>query len=206
MIRYVALIFLLACTSPVYPVSPRSTADSTFMVTVSYDGEDQWMGTAWIVANEDDKTQLVTAGHVCQDEPDAKFTVRNLTLMAQDGETFQAVERMHAEEPDLCLIEASGNIGRRLPLAQFMPEYGSAVAYVGAPLGIWGGGLAPLYKGYYAGGNLVSIAAAGGASGSALYTLDGVFGVLVRRTVRFESLTYIETLPDLKKFLDHAGL
>ena len=76
---------------------------------------------------------------------------------------------------------------------------------MGAPLGIWGDGIAPFYRGNYVGGNAVAIPTAGGASGSAFFTEEGVFGVLVARARRFESVTYFVPLDELKGFLKTNG-
>lgn len=72
---------------------------------------------------------------------------------------------------------------------------------MGAPALSWGDGEAPFYLGYYAGGNLVAIPTAPGASGSAIMSAYGVVGVLVAVNTRFNSATYMVPLADLQEFL-----
>lgn len=219
------LLLLGACQAPMKPINPASAAESTFRVQVhsSIDAsglglgtlEHDSFGTAWVVANEQGVSQLVTAGHVCKD---AEVAVPDelgggtmpqasvYTLMGRDGSLHMAEVDRDSEDPDLCLLTAFEIVGPPMPIAAIDPVYDEPVAYVGAPSIIWGDGMAPMFRGSYAGGNLITAPTAGGASGSAVFTQAGVVGVLVRVNSEFNGLTFIEPRAHLITFLKDASL
>lgn len=190
-----ALIVLAGCLQPGrVPLTPKArTAESVFQVRVLVEGGDI-RGTAWIVRTSPELTTLITAGHVCT-HPGL------LTVTSVDGTATVATVALIDPDKDLCKLEAFGYLGPALALAPAMPAYGTPVFYIGGPAGIWGGGMAPVHEGLYAGGRLVSIPTAPGASGSALIGPDGVFGVLVAVSRSYADATFITTLPDLLEFL-----
>lgn len=173
-----ALIFLFACQAPAPAyVNPPRTQPSVFKITTAVDGVDMSSGTAWIAhySRDFDMTFLVTAGHVCNaDEPDEEGE-RSYKLTSRFDKEFKATEvkRMFLKRAgkdedrwpiDLCLLQTSGYISQPLPIMARDPFYGERVFYVGAPLGIWGKGEAPMYEGLYSGGELVTLTGTGGAS------------------------------------------
>jgi trypsin-like peptidase len=190
---------------------PTDAAMSTFkvevLVTVTLDElsvETGWSGTAWAVKEDRGDALFMTAGHVCNTtDLGVPVTKSAFSLVSRDGQVHVAeVVRFTADpEPDLCLLRVRGLAAQPLALASEMPAYGDEVGYTGAPDGIYGGGMAPLYRGFYAGDNLASIPTAPGASGSAMYSSSGVFGVLVAVDRRFSGLTYFEPLDHLRAFL-----
>lgn len=208
--KFIALCFLVACAGlPVYatdvPVS--QAADSVYKITIVHDGVEIGSGTAWIAGVHDGHTYLVTAGHVCSAAAGDGAAEKHYILTGRDSGAPIAFDKLVGGEagPDLCVVWTSGTFGKPMWLAADMPEYGAEVTYIGAPLGIYGDGVAPFYTGHYVGGNMVAMPAAGGASGGAIFTPAGVFGVLVSRARAFESATYFVPLDELKKFLASAG-
>lgn len=137
-------------------------------------------GTAWVY--QDDK--VVTAGHICDEGP-GDFVLISYTGIkslahpikwANDDDTMM----------DICLMEAPG-VRDGLPVLGMMPMVGEAVGYVGYPLGKYkestgryvGDVDGPdMYDDYTA-----TVDCDHGASGSAMYTRYGVYGVLVRLIV-----------------------
>ncbi len=66
---------------------------------------------------------------------------------------------------------------------------------------MWAKGVAPFYFGHYVGGSIITAPTAGGASGSAVISKDGVIGVLVAVSRGFDSVTWMVPLPELRGFL-----
>lgn len=152
--------------------TPSSVKDSVYKVIAYQAGDKQWSGTGWKVADG----LMMTAGHVCDTE-------------GEDGFTFRAISRWNKEyplevikfsrSPDLCLMRAKNVPGVPMDWLVKTPEYGETVWYSGAPAGVFGDGTVPFARGVYIGGYRAMIAGYPGASGSAMYTREGVFGVLV---------------------------
>lgn len=203
------LLALAACQfpAPAAPLEPVDARDSTFRVDrQAFDVDlDEWVdagsGTAWVAR---DREYLVTAGHVC-----AGAGV-SFTLVSASGiRTPARVVKTHPVY-DLCLLVADSPVGPALEVAPADPLYDEDVMAVGAPLGVFGCdggssldecGMAPISRGRYAGGNLVSMPMAGGNSGSAVFTSRGVIGVLVEGYRGFDSLSFIEPRSHLVNFL-----
>lgn len=188
--RALVLAILVACQSPVaYPVTPATAVDATFQLQ-----SEQGLATAWVARNEDGRSYLVTAGHAC-------VGASSFLLRHRDGGTTAAfVIKATENDPDLCLLMTLEVVGPALGLDAQDPTYGEGVTYVGAPLGVWGNGMAPMFAGHYAGGNLVTATAAPGSSGSAVFTSRGVTGVVVR-VGPLPGITLIEPRTNLVEFL-----
>lgn len=213
------LVLLLGCQAPVAPSSPANAAHSTFRVQVDsvVDASSlglgevplQSFGTAWVIFNDRDASYLMTAGHVCEkalaEVPEelggGYVPVRtDYTLRAQDSSEYSAELYVRSDEPDLCLLRTRSVIGPAMAVSAQDVFYDEPVAYVGAPAMVYGDGMAPMFRGTYAGGNLVTIPTAGGASGSAVFTSHGVIGVLVMVNRHLNTLTYIVPRSDLLGF------
>lgn len=192
-------------------LTPTLAAQSTFRVNIkAYDDDaNDWVqvssGTAWIAFNGSASSLLVTAGHVCEGD---EF---RYTLTSSAGTEYGVYELKKHSTYDLCLMVADEVLGPEMPFADSMPTYDEPVLAVGAPLGVygcWAGssidacGMAPISRGFFAGGNLVSMPMYGGNSGSAVFTADGVFGVLVEGYRQFPMLSFVEPLDHLKDFLN----
>lgn len=212
------LVLLIACQRtprmlPGYPVTPQVAVESTFKVEQYLDGILNGSGTAWIVDHDKSQTYLVTAGHVCDhSEKPMAFTMFKL-IDRNDKETWARPLMYHSKhqvdeegESDLCVLVALGNLGPALLLADELPEYGSWVTYVGAVMGQWGKGLAPVFDGRYSGWRVITAPTIGGASGAAIFTGEGVFGVLVAVDRRYHHMVWFVNLSELRDFLYVAGL
>lgn len=218
------ILALAGCLPPNYPPTAQNSADSTYMVIAHYAVDASSLGgpaealmghsgTAWIVGNQDGKTQLITAGHVCP----VDYTITDMfgnvlhlpivyityDLVGVNGEYHTATATMRSDDPDLCLLESLDDLGRPMFVADAMPDYGDKVCYVGAPSGVYGRGVAPFYCGGYAGGAVITAPTSPGASGSAVWTSRGVFGVLVGLK---GVTTWVVTNEPLLQFMALAGL
>lgn len=199
------LIFLVSCSwqkhFPDYPLSASVAAKSSFKIVISNDkGVPVGSGTAWIVGIQENTTYIMTAGHVCDKPPLDTFQ-----LIGQDSTTYPVQKRMMATKPDLCLLTHEGIIGKPLWISTHDPVYGQAVGYVGAPNGHFGEGLAPYYRGSYIGDNCITTPAYPGASGSAVWTADGVVGVLVGVDMDFTNIVVLVPRKDIVAFTALAG-
>ncbi len=173
----------------------------------------RFMGTAWVSGNSRGRTQLVTAGHLCETRESYEYVTRHIVLdengfrvveqtfelpilhvgyvlRAADGTEFSgATALVDDDEQDVCLMSVSGDLGDPLRVADSDPEYGAHCYTVGAPQGLWGGGLAMISEETFAGRIRIkdlpemlsfSGAATGGASGSPQICDGRVVGVLDR--------------------------
>ena len=176
-------------------------AGSTFRLEVYAESEMLLgSGTAWVAAIQGEYSYLISAGHVCSNE-----FAKTYKLHGQDDTIYDVEETMHASEPDLCLLRYKGMLARPLLIANRNPHYGELVSYVGAPFGMYGNDTAPYFTGHYMGSKYAGMPTAPGASGSAIWTPNGVFGVLVTVDPRFHHVTGFVPRQDLVNFLALAG-
>lgn len=209
---------LAACQAPLvkHPYSPTYAADSTFRVEAygsitGFDEELLWVGSGWIERNDGSFSHLVTAGHVCNTEHQDFGVTVSFKLRDRFGNAYPVVVEKISDKYDLCEMVAP-RLGEPLELAAEMPKYDEPIMMVGAPHGLWGCdniitdesfecGMAPISRGSYAGGTLVSIPSTHGYSGSAVFTPLGVIGVLVAGYDGYDSMSFIEPLDHIKEFL-----
>lgn len=170
-LRLLLLLSLSACYLKHYPLTPAVVSGATYRAMTPEGG-----GTAWAVG----KHHLVSAGHVCEMEGPFRMESQFRRFYAtpvlwwKDGEGLR----------DLCVLKTEIALDSWLILSSTMPKKGDKIGYVGYPNLDYGE-----FTGFYLGdldgdenmNNDVSTApCAPGASGSAMYKEDGVWGVLVR--------------------------
>lgn len=182
-----------------------------------------WVGTGWVAAKRNGNSYLMTAGHVCESGDFFEleyfdwetFEMRTVQLpiikkvhkvVSRDNieteVTVLADEDLNADGsgPDMCLTAVHGDFGPVLPLATEDPGYAEHAAVIGAPTGLWGGGIAPTAdlkfsgRGNIWGGKIETSLAftgdvAGGNSGSAIMQDGKVVALLNFGGRRFKELT-----------------
>lgn len=164
------------------PMTPSAAEEGTYEL---FDSEGQ--GTAWAV----DEHHMVTAGHMCTDGKGAGLTARTA-----DGFQFRVevvdydldgYDDDSAPKKDVCLLHSDRPLPHPLPLAEEMPAVGTEAWFVGYPRHTYvksvGEYLGDIDGIQHWNDYAVSAPADHGASGSAVFTADGVFGVLVRGLV-----------------------
>ena len=174
--------------------TPENVVSGVYKLEVSIDGEKEWSGTGWKI----DPDHMMTAGHVC--DPDGNAGVLTIKAISRWNAEYPVKVVKFSRTPDLCLLDAANVPGFNFDNFVKVPTYGADVWYLGAPHGVWGDGTAPFAKGFYIGGKRMMIAGYPGASGSPVFTKDGVFGILVRG-YRGTHLIEFETAADIALFL-----
>lgn len=154
--------------------TPDWVSQSVFILEVEYAGMPLGSGTVWKVA----EGLGVTAGHVCaNDGPGVAFFARTPSGARIPVRVLKTNDPAKGED-DLCVMR--GNFpGASLGRFGDAPAYGDPVFYSGAPAGIYFSNLQASFQGIALNPGFMSIAWAQGASGSPVYTRNGVVGVLV---------------------------
>lgn len=199
---------LTSCYRGRYPVTPSVAESSTYKIF----NEDA-MGTAWAI----DRHHVVTAGHVCEQLDHEKFMLVSSTERRIPAVMVESEMSKTNGLADLCVLETRAEVGEGLIIADRMPKVGDKVGYVGYPNGIHYVG-----EGKYEGDvdgpdehyndDATSAPCDHGASGSAMFTSRGVFGVLVRLRTDGgyvhpgEEGCVVIPLKELKSFLKDAGV
>jgi hypothetical protein len=172
-----ALALLSACYLHNYPVTYDVAESGTYKLMTENSG-----GTAWAV----DHHHMITAGHMCERANNAYYVTSSTGRrwhvkavqweMGDDGRT------------DLCLLESETYLDNPLVISERMPKIGEKVAFVGYPNLVY-----TQSEGKYLGDvdgpdetygdYTISAMCDHGASGSASFISEGVFGVVVRLRV-----------------------
>ena len=200
-------LLLSACQLP-DPVAPSAAEDATYKIL----SEDA-LGTAWAVGPHN----LITAGHICDGQDRfALVTTRGIRFGAEKVDLDYDDDTV----ADVCLLQTERGLGPGLSLAQSMPAVGDAVYFVGYPQGEWTkseGAYLGDVDGPAAWSNYTFSAPCDrGASGSAVLSDEGVFGVLVRLIVTEDATGFrvhsgvegcvVTPLPDIQTILQKNHL
>jgi hypothetical protein len=197
------LLLLSNCYLKHYPLTPDIVRLATYKLSTP-----DYMGTAWAV----DKHHLVTAGHMCEVEGPFKV-MRNYRYLP----VTPIVWEYGTGVADLCVLYTPRDLDSWLIVAEKMPAVGDSTSYVGYPNGEYTESTG-VYLGDLDGSEehwndaVFTAPCDHGASGSPVYTRNGVWGVLVRiRTdggnvhPGSEGCVAI-SLDYLKSILDNAGV
>ena len=214
---YVFLLLVIlssVCCTTLHTTDYRKTIanSSVFKIEVISVEDGAWSGTAWLVQKTDKFSYVMTAGHVCEEGPDVVYS-----LFSKDNVESTATRVvLDDDDLDLCLLEVPGNIGNPLAIASKDPEYGDNGFYIGAPNGIWGNGVAPMYLVHFIGRGTVfgfgnealafsTEGAMGGASGSPIIFNNQVVALLTLVPPKFQSITSGVPYNSIKSFLERAN-
>lgn len=207
--KYALLALLSACYLNTTPTNTAKADEGTYKMIV-----DGATGTAWAV----NEHFAVTAGHMCEEMP------RDSVLVSSSGHSFTAHSiawelSSSYNGHDVCVLYVDAPLSAPLVIADRMPAVGDEIGYVGYPLGRHYEG-----HGHYLGdtdgedhdndNDTFDAVCDHGASGSAVFTDRGVWGVLV--SLRIDPTT-MDILPgsmgcvatplsELRGMLDEAGV
>ena len=155
-------------------------------------GEFQSMGSGMIMDVIENKTIIITAGHVCKSEVDkdkiSKYS-EQVHVVDFQGKGHQAHVIMTSQDNqmgavDMCALWVPTLRESGVKFSMFRPKPGQEIYYIGSPQGIYHPPVVPIMTGIYSGqidasNALVSIPAAGGSSGAAVMDLNNrVIGFL----------------------------
>ena len=171
-------LLLEACYLSHYPVTPKVASASTYRIFNT-----EVSGTAWAAG----PGFVVTAGHVCEKGgpftlSDGHFNYPAEPVVWVDG-PIPALLGPYGLE-DLCVLSTRAKVVPMI-IAPHMPRPGDTVWYTGYPRREFGTFFGPYYGDLDGPESTMNDYASGapcapGASGSAMYTEAGVWGVLVR--------------------------
>jgi hypothetical protein len=201
-----------------------------------------WSGTGWVAARAPGRSFMMTAGHVCESRETYDVEVYDIdweantiefetihlpiiekkhVMMSRDGVDSVSGSVLRDEDMDdeyngndLCMLGIGADLGPAIPIANDDPDYGQACSVVGAPSGLWGGGIAvasePLFSGR---GSVFGVEPDGlafngllapGNSGSAVTCNGRVVGVISLGSTRFKSLIHAVPHESIAAFMKKA--
>jgi hypothetical protein len=201
-----------------------------------------WSGTGWVAARAPGRSYVMTAGHVCESKDvyqieaydidweagiiefetiDLPITVKKHTMLNRDGVESANGSVVRDEDldddfngNDLCMLGVGADLGPAIPVAIQDPEYGQTCSVVGAPTGLWGGGIAVASEAIFSGrgsvfgtepdGLAFNGLLAPGNSGSAVVCDGHAVGVISLGSTRFKSLTHAVPHDSIRKFMRQA--
>ena len=178
-------------------------------------------GSSVVVNHHDNETYIASVAHICIINPPRVFTngipplsVKTdlkLTLYDLYGNSHEATVLYTDVANDICVMKSPGTWGKKVKIADEMPQPGEKVLNIAAPFGIWSPGMVPIFDGYYAGpdgtGNeFFTLPTRPGSSGSPIFNRDGeLIGLIHSASMMFENLGLGCKLENLKSALEaHA--
>ena len=166
---------------------------------------------------------VLSAGHVCSSAEDVLDNDKNfsykvietVTILNYQKKFFDAHVIHHSQSTkkssDLCTLYIPDmnqvDIKQKIRISATPPKIGEEVYYIGAPAGIYHPPTALIIRGIFSGkidnyNSLASVAAAGGASGSAILSSDNkIYGVLWAVHPAFPTATIITDHKKTYEFL-----
>jgi hypothetical protein len=201
-----------------------------------------WSGTGWVVAQAPGRSFVMTAGHVCESRDSYQIEVYDIDweagvmtteklslpilnkrhiMISRDG--VESVNSVIVRDEDLdenfngndlCVLGTTSQLGPPISIGEHDPEYGQTCSVVGAPTGLWGGGIAVASEAIYSGRGAVfgtdldGLAFNGllapGNSGSSVVCDGKAVGVISLGATRFRSLIHAVPHERMRTFLDLA--
>jgi hypothetical protein len=169
-----------APATPETPTMADIAEDATYMMLTPGGAQ----CTAWAVGDH----EVMTAGHCCDDEGLYLLIHKDLRVVTATVEAYEDSVSDEAPPVDACLMKTEEYVGPGIPLAASMPSVGTKVGFVGYPKGEYSVNFGE-YVGDVDGPYLfwddytANAPCNRGASGSAMFSEEGAYGILVRLIV-----------------------
>ena len=177
------------------------------------DGSFRSVGSGFIVDITHEGSYVMTASHVCWEDPSGYRAGTEVTSKIQvetlDGREYDASVLKHDPRIDACLMYVEHLVTgvEKVVLASEKPEEGDKVYNIASPYGIHYKNVVPIFEGRYAGQRgdraFYTFPAAPGSSGSMILNDDGelvglLHSVFTRMNVIIVSVAY----EDLMRFIN----
>ena len=166
-------------------------------------------GSGVIINHIDQKTLVLTAGHLCKDN-----TVGMRVLDHYEKE-YLVLTFIRSQQDDLCIIVAPFMPWEAVKVTTSPPQIGDKVFNIAAPMGIHAPNMALTFDGFYQGQirikeeqhplDLHSVSGMGGSSGSPIFDSDWrVIGVVSRGIPSFQHIMLCVSQQRTKAFVDYT--
>ena len=173
-------------------------------------------GSGVVIGTKDDKSLVLTAGHVCNGTDSMGEQGRALTLQYEmeltSGYGNEAIGTVVSLDMinDLCLVIADGHLGPSLSVASDPPLLHEKVYTMSSPLGLAAPLAVPVFEGYFTGDvstlSIFTIPAAPGSSGSPIMNNKGeVLSIISAAAVSFDEYAIGCQTSALQNFLLSSG-
>lgn len=175
-------------------------------------------GSGMAVSVFKDEMTVLTAGHVCNSQPDPEIIDKHLQHIhvIDHTNTKHQAWPVHvsfdnqASSADLCLLYVPTLDVKKARIGVLTPKVGDELYYIGSPLGIHHPPTVPIFKGVYSGkisasSAIVTFPAIGGSSGAAVFDKNNrIVGVVFAANVAFHHVSLVTTHESLKMFINQA--
>lgn len=166
-------------------------------------------GSGVIVNHIDDKTLVLTAGHICKDN-----TVAMRVLDHYEKE-YEIITFIRSNEDDLCILITDFIAWPAIKVSDSQPEIGDKVYNIAAPMGIHAPNMSLSFEGHYQGQlalkeekyalDIHSVSGMGGSSGSPIFDSKWqIIGIVSRGVVGFQHIMMCVSHARTKAFVDYT--
>jgi S1-C subfamily serine protease len=166
-------------------------------------------GSGVIVNHIEEKTLILTAGHICKDN-----TVAMKVLDHYEKE-YEVITFIRSNEDDLCVLVTDFISWPAIKVSNSEPEIGDKVYNIAAPMGIHAPDMSLTFEGHYQGQmklkeekhalDIHSISGMGGSSGSAIFNDKWqIIGIVSRGVTGFQHIMMCVSQARTKVFIDYT--
>lgn len=150
-------------------------------------------GSGVIVNHIEEKTLILTAGHLCKDN-----TV-GMRVLDYYEKHYEVITFIRSKEDDLCILVTEFISWPAIKASNLKPEIGDKVYNIAAPMGIHGPNMSLSFEGHYQGQMILkeekhpldihSISGMGGSSGSPIFNNNWeIIGIISRGISGFQHI------------------
>ena len=205
------LVFCTSCGCATFGVlstmkdAPRTSFVKIEVLTNEYIST----GSGVIVNHIEEKTLILTAGHICKDN-----TVAMKVLDHYEKE-YEVITFIRSNEDDLCILVTDFISWPAIKVSNSEPEIGDKVYNIAAPMGIHAPNMSLTFEGHYQGQmklkeekyplDIHSISGMGGSSGSAVFNDNWeIIGIVSRGVTGFQHIMMCVSQPRTKAFVGYT--
>jgi S1-C subfamily serine protease len=205
------LVFSTSCgCATISDLSTMKDAPRTSFVKVEVaTNEYVSTGSGIIVNHVDEKTLILTAGHICKDN-----TVAMKVLDHYEKE-YQVITFIRSNEDDLCILVTNFISWPAIKVSKSQPQIGDKVYNIAAPMGIHGPNMSLSFEGHYQGQmrlkeekhplDIHSVSGMGGSSGSPIFNNKWeIIGIVSRGITDFQHIMMCVNQARTQAFVQHT--